>query len=76
MNKQRYYDVGVKRSFAPNYDAERSTLSVPALLKHSQSANPTFAGASSAKWAFDPYIILFEITRWKILLVELHSLIC
>ena len=44
----------------------RSTLCVPASLEHAQSAtigllahappgpNPTFAGASSAKWAFDP----------------------
>ena len=64
-----YYDVRVKRDFAPDYDADRSTLTCSRALKHSQSAtfvaacsclagpNPTFVGASSTKWAFDPCII-------------------
>ena len=67
-----YYDVVVKTSFSPDYDASRSTLRVLAPLKHSQSAtyvatcscfagpNPTFVAASCAKWAFDPCIIIIE----------------
>ena len=37
-------DVRVKRDFAPDYDADRSTLTCSRALKHSQSA--TFVAAS------------------------------